>query len=114
MDTRPAPGGALVSEWPLGADTPPLRVTPIVRELPGWLTPLRALGAVERAPHTVFLESGGDPAGGTEREWTLLAFDPVHRFELRADRDAFADLAAIWPDRVELTLDVPGPFASGL
>lgn len=101
------------------------RVPARVRALPAWLTPLRALAAVEGSPHTIFLESGGAP--GDSSEWTLLAFDPAWRLEvsgdalLRVDRGAMrlpgpplAALAAAWPARVEVVDAPPAPFLSGL
>jgi para-aminobenzoate synthetase component I len=91
-----------------------LAVTPLVRELPAELTPLRALAAVERSPHTVFFESGGDAGPDAGSEWTLLAFDPVGRIELRARADSLDSLARAWPERVELAGEVRVPFASGL
>ena len=69
------------------------------RALPPELTPLVALSAVERDAHTVFLESGG-PAGEGAR-WTLLAFDPVERLEVRG--------SALWRvSRAGATTQVPG------
>src|SRR3989304_5030680 len=53
------------------------QVEPVVRRLPPELTPLRALAAVERAPHTLFLESGGRDAGGARG--AILALDPPGR-----------------------------------
>jgi para-aminobenzoate synthetase component 1 len=107
-------------------------VSPAIRPLPRELTPLRALAAVERMPHTVFLESGGPHAPGSE--WTILAFDPAWRLELREGRlwriaggasgrrggravelagDPLSALAAAWPDRVRYDPAPPVPFASG-
>jgi para-aminobenzoate synthetase component 1 len=100
--------------------------------LPSELIPLRALAAAERLPHTVFLESGGPE--GVDSEWTLLAFDPVWRLELRAGRlwridgpsgstpgrevelpgAPLAALASAWPDRVAFDPLPSVPFASGL
>jgi para-aminobenzoate synthetase component 1 len=56
-------------------------VQPLVRELPSSWKPLRVLAAVERLPHTVFLESAGEEHESCE--WTILAFDPAWRLELR-------------------------------
>ena len=56
-------------------------VRPVVRALPQEVDPLRALAAGERDAHIVFLESGGPV--GEEACWTILAFDPVWRLELR-------------------------------
>jgi len=108
---------------------------PEIRRIPDAWTPLQVLGAVERDTHTLFLESGGDP--GEASEWTLLAFDPVWRVEVRegalwrieGDRetripgDPLAALASVWPERVAVETDgsEPGswselafPFTSGL
>lgn len=107
-------------------DAPPLAARAIVRPLPEWLTPLRALAAVQTSPHTVFFESGGDPLPSSE--WTLLAFDPLWRFEvvdgaLTAMRDgrrtrcsggALEALAAAWPARSAIHDAPPMPFRSGL
>jgi len=105
---------------------PALRAGACVRPLPEWLTPLRALAAVEDAPHTVLFESGGPP--GASSEWTLLAFDPPWRlevaegslWEVRGDRRArkpgapLEALAAAWPSGAEIE-DAPAiPFLSGL
>jgi para-aminobenzoate synthetase component 1 len=117
-------------------------VEPVVRELPRELTPMRALAAAERLPHTIFLESGGPAVAGSE--WTMLAFDPLWRLELRDGRlwrvegsgvhaiaadapavqhpsretplsgNALAALAAAWPERIALDPAPPVPFASGL
>ncbi len=111
-------------------------VRPLVRALPPELTPLRALAAVERDPHTLFLESSG-PVGEGAR-WTLLAFDPLWRLEVRdgslrrvAGSEGGASavvpghplsaLARVWPERVryeETALRLPTgpklPFVSGL
>src|SRR5436853_3524536 len=97
------------------------------RPLPPELTPLLALSAVERDPHTVFLESGG-PAGEGAR-WTLLAFDPVERLEVRGSAlwrvsragattevpgEPMSALAHLWPDRVRYDEGAPTlPFRSG-
>src|SRR5258705_13403773 len=87
------------------------RAEAIVRELPEGLSPLRALAAVESAPHTVFFESGGD--AGESSDWTLLAFDPARRIELGADAPLEA-LAAAWPERAVIEGAPPIPFLSGL
>src|SRR5690348_17273941 len=103
-------------------------VRPAARSLPPELTPLRALAAVERDPHTVFLESGG-PAGDGAR-WTLLAFDPLYRLEVRGSAlwrvsasgatspipgDPMSALAQAWPERVRYDEGAPEvPFRSGL
>src|SRR2546426_141541 len=104
-------------------------VRPLIRPLsPEW-TPLRALAAVERDPHTLFLESGG-PIGQGAR-WTLLAFDPLWRLEVRGGAlwnvsgegggtltvpgDPLAALAHAWPERIAYEDEGPGlPFLSGL
>ncbi len=131
----PGLGAALkVDDGTIPAGT--IVVQPVVRELPADLTPLRALSAVENSPHMVFLESGG--SGGPDPQWTILAFDPLWRLELRGgvlwriERGAAASipgaplqaLARAWPPRV--TFDAgqhPGagalvgaalPFATGL
>ncbi|HYJ33684.1 MAG TPA: aminodeoxychorismate synthase component I [Candidatus Binatia bacterium] len=105
---------------------PALRAGACVRALPEWLTPLRALAAVEDAPHTVLFESGG--ATGAASEWTLLAFDPPWRLEVaegalwevreghRARRPGLPleALAAAWPCRAEIENAPPAPFLSGL
>jgi para-aminobenzoate synthetase component 1 len=93
------------------------------------------LAAVERDPFTLFLESGGDP--GAASEWTLLAFDPVWRVEVRETTlwriegsretripgDPLLALAFVWPERVAVdpdgfrpggAPDVALPFTSGL
>ena len=102
-------------------------VRPRVRALPAELTPMQALAAVERDPHTLFFESGG-PAGDGAR-WTLLAFDPLWRLEVRdgtlwrisagasesVPGDPISALAHAWPDRVEYAGEGPRlPFVSGL
>ena len=108
--------------------SPALLVRPVVRPLPAELTPLRALAAVERDPHTVFLESSG-PVGDGAR-WTLLAFDPLYRFEVRGSAlwrvsgsgaatripgDPMNALANAWPDRIRYDEGTPDlPFRSGL
>jgi para-aminobenzoate synthetase component 1 len=105
---------------------PAPRVPARVRALPEWLTPLRALAAVEDAPHTSFFESAGAP--GDSSEWTLLAFDPAWRLEISADALFRVDdrgaarlpgrpleaLAAAWPARAEVVDAPPAPFLSGL
>jgi para-aminobenzoate synthetase component I len=101
-------------------------VTPLVRAIPSDWTPLRALAAVEHLEHTLFLESGG--AVGVGSEWTILAFDPVWRLELRDGAllrvegsrvemlggDPLAALAHAWPERVVMEPRPTVPFASGL
>ena len=101
-------------------------VVPAVRAIPSDWTPLRALAAVEHLPHTLFLESGG--AVGAGSEWTILAFDPVWRLELRdgalrrvdgsrvevLEGDPLAALAQAWPEAATMEPRVPIPFASGL
>ncbi len=102
-------------------------VRPLVRALPSDLSPVQALAAVEGEPHTLFLESGG-PIGSGAR-WTLLAFDPVWRLEVRAGAlwnisggasfaasgHPMAALAQAWPERVEYEEEWLGlPFVSGL
>ncbi|HEY7728662.1 MAG TPA: hypothetical protein VID50_09420, partial [Candidatus Eisenbacteria bacterium] len=49
--------------------------TPLLREVPAGLTPLRALSAVEHSAGTVFLDTAGPHVD--EREWVFLAFDPL-------------------------------------
>ncbi len=109
---------------------------PVVRALPPELTPLRALALVERAPHTVFFESGG--AYGEDARWTILAFDPVWHLDLRDSvllrtgggivetipGPPLEALAQAWPPRAEMAWeDDPVvvskdtrsiPFVSGL
>src|SRR6185503_8189883 len=112
-------------------------VQPLVRELPSSWKPLRVLAAVERLPHTVFLESAGEEHESCE--WTILAFDPAWRLELRDGAlrriqrgDGGVELpavtlpghpldalAAAWPARVEFGAADEGdgasiPFVSGL
>lgn len=110
----------------LAADT----AAAVVRELPAGLTPLRALAAVEGAPGTLFLETGGPRA--REREWIFLAFDPLWQLTLsggvlrrtgtgrpgeEASRLAGHPLAALrdaWPRALPLDPDPGIPFAGGL
>jgi para-aminobenzoate synthetase component 1 len=102
-------------------------VRPLVRALPRDLSPMQALAAVEREPHTLFLESGGPIA--SEARWTLLAFDPAWRLEVRggalwrieggASRvvpgHPMTALAQVWPERIEYEEEWVGlPFVSGL
>ncbi|MGH7680391.1 MAG: aminodeoxychorismate synthase component I [Candidatus Eiseniibacteriota bacterium] len=96
------------------------------RALPEGWTPLRVLTAVERRPHTLFLESQGPL--GAESEWTILAFDPAWRLELRdgalwriegATSARLAGhpldaLAASWPGRQRYERTPSVPFAGGL
>jgi len=98
-----------------------------VRPLPAEWTPLRVLAAVEDQPYTVFLESGGN-AGEEESEWTILAFDPQWRVELRegalwrieGEREErlpgspLDALAVCWPEPVGIETVARLPFASGL
>jgi para-aminobenzoate synthetase component I len=58
-----------------------LIVRPVAREIPAEVTPLRALRAVGRLPHTAFFESGGEVSDAAR--WTLLAFDPLWCLECR-------------------------------
>ncbi|HEX7077990.1 MAG TPA: aminodeoxychorismate synthase component I [Candidatus Eisenbacteria bacterium] len=115
-----------------GATLDAIPVRPLVRALPRGLTAIRALAAVERLPHTLFLESAGEE--GESCEWTILAFDPVWRLEAAAGGDAglgrvvrveggaavtlaghpLAALAAAWPPRVLFEEPPPIPFAGGL
>ena len=105
------------------------RIQPIVRMIRGDLAPLQALSAVEREPHTVFLESLGAVDEGAR--WTILAFDPVWRFELRegtlwrlAGGEAVPQsgrpmeaLARMWPERCDYDREIGPrhlPFVSGL
>src|SRR5258705_5297603 len=112
-----------------------------VRELPSSWKPLRVLAAVERHPHRIFLESAGEEHESCE--WTILAFDPAWRLELRdgalwriersgegaeageggdgGERPAVAlpghpldALASAWPAPVEFESAAPVPFVSGL
>jgi para-aminobenzoate synthetase component 1 len=120
-----APGAAAVANR-LATAREPVRAE--VRALPDEWTPLRALSAVERLPHSLFLESGGE--AGDSSEWTVLAFDPVWRLELRngvlrriegkreeslsgAPLDA---LESCWPERVVVETETEPmlPFTSGL
>src|SRR5688572_22523173 len=103
-----------------------VRAIASVRELPEWLTPLRALASVEDAPDTVFFESGGE--GGESADWTILAFDPAWRLELRdgalvryengrarrLDGHPLEALRSAWPERAEVLGAPPAPFLSGL
>src|SRR2546427_13267568 len=79
MATSAAPSADLTARAGIERGAP--SVVPCVRALPSHWTPLRALAAVERLPHTLFLESGGPAGPGSE--WTMLAFDPAWRLELR-------------------------------
>ena len=106
-----------------------IRVRPIVRALSPDVTPMRALAAVERDPHTILLESSGGPSGDGAR-WTLLAFDPLYRLEVRGEAlwrvtshgamaripgDPMDALAHAWPERVRFETEaVELPFRSGL
>jgi para-aminobenzoate synthetase component 1 len=104
----------------------PVAITPVVRPLPREWTPLRALAAVERRPHTLFLESAGEEHESCE--WTILAFDPVWRLVVREGKlerheggasaslagHPLQALAATWPARVRFDEPPPVPFASGL
>ena len=90
-------------------------VTPLVRELPSDLTPLRALAAVEREAGAILLETAG-PVGVGE-EWILLAFDPLWRLDLPDGSLPGAPLDALgraWPERVVMEPDPRAPFAGGL
>jgi para-aminobenzoate synthetase component I len=101
-------------------------VVPQVRVIPSSWTPLQALAAVEHLPRTLFLESGGPVAVGSE--WTILAFDPVWRLELRAgvlwrvegrraealEGNPMSALAQAWPEPATLEPIPPAPFSSGL
>jgi len=103
----------------------PALIEPVVRRLPENLKPLRALGAVECAAHTVFFESGGEVSD--HARWTILAFDPLYRLELRAGTlwriertstmavpgDPLRALAQVWPERLAMPDEVPVPFMSG-
>jgi para-aminobenzoate synthetase component 1 len=104
----------------------------LVRAIPSEITPLVALGAVGHLPHTLHLESGGPLVESSD--WTILAFDPVWRLELRDGRlrriqraapdgrdrettlpgNPLSALAAAWPDRAAFESAPPIPFASGL
>ena len=101
-------------------------VTPEARRLPDDWTPPRSLATVERLPHTLFLESGGEASDASE--WTILAFDPLWRLELRegalwrieAGRESripgspLAALESCWPERVLVEGGSLVPFISGL
>ena len=103
-------------------------LAPRVRPLPPERTPLRALAAVEREPHTLFLESCGPATEGTR--WILLAFDPLYRLEVRGGAlwrvtgtggttqipgDPLTALARAWPEPVTYEDDgLRIPFRSGL
>lgn len=105
-----------------------ISVAPVVRALPRGWTALRALAAVERLPHALFLESAGGE--GESCEWTFLAFDPVWRLEGTGERGLeriesgrtvalgaarpLDALAAAWPPRVRFEEPPPIPFAGGL
>ena len=116
-------GPAIGERWTRLA---PMVVSPLVRPIPAEWTPLRALAAVERLPHTLFLESAGPRAEGSD--WLFLAFDPLWRLELRGgalrriegSRDQALDghpleaLAEAWPARVVYDPAPPVPFAAGL
>ena len=100
-------------------------IRPIVRMIPRDLAPLQALSAVEREPHTVFLESLGAVDEGAR--WTILAFDPVWRLELRAGTlwrlaggEAVAQpgrpmeaLARMWPERSDYDREIE-PIPAGV
>jgi para-aminobenzoate synthetase component 1 len=104
----------------------PVVVNPVVRALPEGWTPLRVLAAVEHRPYTLFLESGGPL--GAESQWTILAFDPLWRLELRGDAlwriegsraeripgSPLEALAAAWPARARYDCAPGVPFAGGL
>ncbi len=110
----------------VGERRAPAIVSPLVRPVPREWTPLGALAAVEQLPHVVFLESGG-PLGEASG-WTILAFDPLWRLELRdaalrriegARWEAIPGhpltaLASLWPERVSFQPAPPIPFATGL
>ncbi|HYQ88094.1 MAG TPA: aminodeoxychorismate synthase component I [Candidatus Binatia bacterium] len=102
-------------------------VRPLVRALPAHVSPLSALAAVEHEPHTLFLESSGPIA--SEARWTLLAFDPAWRLEVRGGTlwrmeggassaisgHPMTALAQAWPERIEYEEEWVGlPFVSGL
>jgi len=102
------------------------RVALHARALPDGWTPLRALAAVEHRPYTLFLESGGPL--GAESEWTILAFDPAWRLELRDGAlwriegatmarlpgTPLEALAAAWPAPAPYERVPNVPFAGGL
>jgi len=103
----------------------PALVEPVIRRLPENLNPLRALGAVESAAHTVYFESGGEE--GDHARWTILAFDPLYRLEVRAGTlwrteggsttavpgEPLRALAQAWPERLAMPDEAPVPFMSG-
>ncbi len=101
-----------------------IEIRPLVRELPESWTPDRVAAVLERLSHAVFFESAGaDLESGA---WTLLAFDPLWRVEVREGRlrratrerddlgPALAGLAAIWPAPVRYDPAPPIPFVTGL
>src|SRR3989442_5114739 len=120
-----APAAARSARPLLECPRGPIEIRPVVRALPEDLTPLRALAAIERDPHTVFFESGGPVEEGAQ--WTTLAFDPLWRLELRAGflrrisgdgqivipGEPMAALARAWPKRVACE-EGSIPFVSGL
>ena len=114
------------SDGALGEALDTVLISARVRPLPEWLTPMRALAAVESFPHTVLLESRGTP--GESSDWTLLAFDPPWRLEvtggvllriegresIRIPGRPLEALAAVWPSRAVVVDAPPAPFVSGL
>ena len=132
MATERDMGGSAVGESAATRPSPARRVVePLVRRLPHSWKALRVLGAVERLPHSIFLESAGEE--NESCEWTILAFDPAWRLELkdgalwRLERSGEGGeravaleghpldaLDAAWPERVEFGEAAPIPFVSGL
>jgi para-aminobenzoate synthetase component I len=121
LEPRPE-GGPYIA----GGERP--TIDALLYPIPDEWTPSRALGAVGHRPYTLFFESGGAP--GEASEWTLLAFDPLHRLVLRDGRLNHVDaggaeraldghpldaLARAWPPPVRMEEFTPNfPFISGL
>jgi para-aminobenzoate synthetase component I len=110
-------------------------VRPLLTPFLPLVHPLDALSRVERDPNVLFLDSGGSLGDGAG--WTILAFDPAWRLQLRDGvlwriageeagpiaGDPVEALAHLWPSRFayewpsELIRDNPWllpPFVSGL
>ncbi len=112
-DTAP-PGLRAFREARVVAAGPAVSVTPLLRELPSALTPLRVLAEVERDPGTIFLETGGSVT--EEEEWILLAFDPLWRLKPGGGPpgNPLDALTHAWPGRVAMDPEPCVPFAGGL